>query len=535
MERTESPNNIPNFDLVFIGAGISASYTLLNLLESLSTAERSAPVQIAVIEKMDEFWCGVPYGKISGYNPLLITSLREFIPQEAERSHFKAWLSANKQMLHTSAENSGGVLSSQWVQHNKAQIEANEWDDLFVPRFLFGTYIQQYLETEIASAQEAGMAVVTRINGTVLKISGSQEAGFRLGGESGPDQSEFSVAASKIVLSIGSPPNIGFKGVDPNHSQYVTDVYEIGLDKSLQKIKDGLAQIENVKNRNLVFVGSNASTLDVLYALNNHPEISSLVSSYTVLSPNGAFPHRITGNAPLHNYVPTRLQSMLSTDHNKAADILTAIEGDVAECLQNGINISDVFPIISKVMIHVVDRLSYDEQYLFVIKYAVEIGKLQRRAGSEYLNVVGQLVDQGKLKYVKGRFTGIETNAAGELLCKYIPTAENGEQVLSQSPGVVVCCAGFQTVSNSRSVLINNLVADGLARVNDSNRGFVMTEAYEVSPGIYQMGPLVAGNLVGSFRVWHAESCSRIIQMSKSLGKILAMQLHDSQMVSPGN
>jgi hypothetical protein len=39
------------------------------------------------------------------------------------------------------------------------------------------------------------------------------------------------------------------------------------------------------------------------------------------------------------------------------------------------------------------------------------------------------------------------------------------------------------------------------------------------------MGPLVAGNIIGKVKVWHAESCTRIIQLSQTLAEILARGL----------
>jgi hypothetical protein len=35
------------------------------------------------------------------------------------------------------------------------------------------------------------------------------------------------------------------------------------------------------------------------------------------------------------------------------------------------------------------------------------------------------------------------------------------------------------------------------------------------------MGPLVAGNIDGNFKVWHAESCQRIIGLSQQLAAVL--------------
>jgi hypothetical protein len=42
-----------------------------------------------------------------------------------------------------------------------------------------------------------------------------------------------------------------------------------------------------------------------------------------------------------------------------------------------------------------------------------------------------------------------------------------------------------------------------------------------MSKNCYLMGPLVAGNIDGNFKIWHAESCQRIINLSKQLAEVL--------------
>ena len=95
---------------------------------------------------------------------------------------------------------------------------------------------------------------------------------------------------------------------------------------------------------------------------------------------------------------------------------------------------------------------------------------------------------------------------------------------ISAPIAAVVSCAGFQDVTKTSSVLIQNLIRRGVCAPNASKRGFAINAEYEASQGCYVMGPLVAGNILGTFKVWHAESCTRIIHMSKQLAEILARE-----------
>src|SRR5690606_35417001 len=138
----ESSKIIDN--VVFIGSGISTSFTLLNLISEIESEQyrHLCPVQISIIEKSKEFHKGIPYGYRSGTTVLLITSLADFLP-EAERIEFKNWLSYNKVQLIEELKKTGGELTDQCIIDNKVNIENNEWDDLFIPRSFFGKYISE--------------------------------------------------------------------------------------------------------------------------------------------------------------------------------------------------------------------------------------------------------------------------------------------------------------------------------------------------------------------------------------------------------
>ena len=204
----------------------------------------------------------------------------------------------------------------------------------------------------------------------------------------------------------------------------------------------------------------------------------------------------------------------------------------MASATAKNINISDIYADISKLVIQASTQLSFEEQKQFVFRYAVEIGKLQRRAGGEYLDVVEDLVAQTKLAFIKGRLTGFFP-VAGGASCEYINSEDRSPTVLDTPIAAIVNCAGFQDVTKSSSPLIQNLIERKICTPNDSNRGFVIDKNFEASKNCYVMGPLVAGNIDGTFRVWHAESCQRIISLSQQLAAVLLQSGTES--ISPSS
>ena len=525
------------YDLAIIGAGISSAYTLIHyisLLEQRGTHSEVAtfdradedvhqhqPVKILVTEKSGEFWTGIPYGSRSGRNALLISSLKEFIPQQLEREHFVNWLNENREWFAPAASN--GKLTSKWLQANAAAMSQDGWDDLFIPRHTFGLYLKQRLATLLQAASSKGLIEIDLLPVEVLDVC-SIENIYRVEVVSDAEN-DAHFWAKKLVLAIGSPPNVAFESNRSNDLEqqicYIDNMYEPSLDFNIDRICKSLEQSEHPSGGQVLIVGSNASTLDALYSINNSPRATNSIDKFIILSPNAAFPHRISQGVVQTAYSPQHLLALVKSASFTAKQILTAVEQDVASATAQNINISDIYSDISKLTIQALNQLSFDEQKQFVFKYAVEIGKLQRRAGGEYLDVVDDLIAHEKLEFLKGRFVRFSHLADGGASCEYLHGEDRVQTVFNAPIRAIVNCAGFQDVTKSSSVLIQNLIRREICIPNDSRRGFLIDKNYEASKNCYLMGPLVAGNIDGNFKVWHAESCQRIIGLSQQLAAVL--------------
>ncbi|WP_310482563.1 FAD/NAD(P)-binding protein [Chamaesiphon sp. VAR_48_metabat_403] len=517
------------YDLAIIGAGISSAYTLihyLSLVEQQFTNSEARlnpvfpkqPLKIVVTEKYGEFWTGIPYGSRSGKTALLISPLIEFIPQAAEREHFIEWLNANREWLFDPQEYSRGELSHQWLQANAADMAQNCWDDLFIPRHVFGLYLQERVSQTIQSAVSKGWIEIDTITADVWDVRQDRDL-YRVDLTTTEGDTYFTT--EKLVLAIGSPPNVAFaKPVNELETDacYIDNMYEPSLDANLDRICKSLA---HQPHRQVLMVGSNAGTLDTLYSINNSKVAADLIDKFIILSPNAAFPHRISREVPVLNYTPQHLVGLLKSEIFTAKQIFEAVRSDVADATAANINISDIYSDISKVTMQGLNRLNVEEQAQFVFIYAVEIGKLQRRAGGEYLDVVGKAIERDKLEFIKGKFVSSTIDEVGNLACEYIDGETCQQQTINASIGAIINCAGFQDVTKSSSLLIQNLIKREICIPNQSGRGFTIDKNFEASKNCYVMGPLVAGNIDGSLRIWHAESCQRIIGLSQHLASVL--------------
>ncbi|MCY7366795.1 MAG: FAD/NAD(P)-binding protein [Chamaesiphon sp.] len=523
-QSVDSPADAQSaYDLAIIGAGISSAYTLINYISLLEQQSNPRSMKIAVVERTGEFWAGVAYGDRTGYNSLLITSLREFLPQQLEREHFVAWLDRHRDWIFNLPEHQQGELSRKWLQTHAQELEQGSWDDLFLPRYTFGLYIQQQLTNVLDRAIAEGLIELDLLTAEVTDIERSADI-YRLEiDRANEDPTAFDT--KKVILAIGSPPNGSFDNSQSSLASDgvcdIQDIYVPSIEFNIQRICRSL-QDSDSNRRQVLIIGSNASTLEIIYGLNNSQVAKNLISKFLILSPNAAFPSRISDRVVEFDYQPQHLVSLVQSPQSfTAAQILAAVEQDIAQAQSDRINIADTHPQISAMLIKAIDRLSLDEQHKFVDKYSVEIGKLQRRAGGEYLDVVDDLITQGKLEFIKGKLIKYRSQADGGVGCEYLEGENRVPKILTAPIGVVINCAGFQGVKRSSSPLMQNLINSGICVPNESDRGFLIDENFETSKNFYLMGPLVAGNINSNLKVWHAESCQRIISFSKHLAAAL--------------
>ncbi len=530
------------YDLAIIGAGVSSAYTLIHYIAGLeqqavirlANGQQHDPVRIVIVEKSGEFWAGLPYGKRSGRSALLISPLHEFIPQQPERQQFTQWLSTNLDRVFSPEVYDQGELSRKWLEANSADMSEGRWDDLFIPRSAFGLYLKERLDHLLMTAKVKGLIEFELVTADVLDIENVSDLEIEDLYQvdlAGADNRSF--LAKKLVLAIGSPPNVAFAQDQAQASTeevcYIDNMYEPSLESNIDRICQSLQQADSPSQRQILMVGSNAGTLDTLYNINNSKTAVSLIDKFVIVSPNAAFPYRISKGIVELNYCPQHLLDLAATESFTAKQMFEAIEQDIAAAIAQNINISDIHGDISKVTMQALNLLNPAEQKQFVIRYSVDIGKLQRRAGGEYLDVVNRLIAQNKLEFRKGKFVKYSAPVNGKANCEYRDSKNIIQPVLDTPIRIIINCAGFQDVTKSDSILIQNLIRRGICIPNDSNRGFITDKNFRANKNCYLMGPLIAGNIDGDFKVWHAESCQRIISLSEKL----AAALHQPQLQIP--
>ena len=315
--------------------------------------------------------------------------------------------------------------------------------------------------------------------------------------------------------------NINFNNKTNESICVIEDIYEPDISTNISQIRKVLKNSNKSHQNNILILGSNASALEILYNLKDVTTSENLINQIYILSPDGTFPNKIKETCDVTNYIPVNLMYLKNAASYTSGQILEAVRKDTEDAHKEKIDISDIYHSMANLVIELLNKLDLNEQKKFVFRDGVEIGKFQRRAGAEYLELVNPLITQDKITFIKGRFLRQVSAEPESFYFEYIDKLTEEIRTFPQPIKIVINCIGFQNLSNSSSYLIKRLSEQNICLPNGSERGFVVNENFEANDNFYIMGPLLAGNINQRLRVWHAESCPRIFHLSRQLAEVL--------------
>lgn len=508
-------------DLCFIGSGISSTFTLIHLLENRIENQTKTFLEIAIIEKYEEFHTGIPYGKRSGDSVLLITSLKNFLPNP-EYTKFIHWLHENYPTLINRMESSGGDLTKQWLKKYKESIDKGQWGDLFIPRHFFGIYLKDKLNQLINQQSSKGVLKVHYINTQVTDVTKNDPYFTIIGGG-------LQLQSKKVILGIGSLPNHKIY-TDKNiltkdKLLLINQIYNPNLDENLERISNFTSSLHQSGSLcNILIIGANASALELLYKLNDRPHKGDYTTNYFFLSTHGVLPDCEVDSKKQADYNAIHLNNLQSESDLTAAQIAEAAELDLDAAEKIHLGAASTVGIISNAFGNLLSKLNSEELKNFACLYGNEIGRRQRCAGQHYLDVIDDLNSKGQFRHLKGRFRDLIKQNNGDYHLLYQCPGADTPNTSSMPFHVVINCIGsakFGANNNQVPTLLKNLINKGLARPNASQIGLQVNSKLECSENIHVVGPLLAGNIIESKAVWHVEHCGRIIWLSGVLAKTI--------------
>ncbi|QUR69705.1 hypothetical protein F6B93_09645 [Mycobacterium spongiae] len=503
--------------------------TLLELAEALlSAAPKIGKLRIAVVERDDQLWCGIPYGRRSSIGSLAIQKLDEFV-HEPERSSYIAWLERHKPRWLALFRRQGGEAAERWIRDNRAALDAGRWGELYLPRFLFGDFISEQVDAGIAQLAERELAEIVTIRAEATSArytDGRHVIGLNPAGH-GPT----AIEAAKVIVAIGSPPARTILADDSEPPfAYVNDFYSPSAQTNLEQLCQALNKVEPLERRNVLVVGSNATSLEVLYLMRHHARIRQQVNSITVISRSGALPHLIRDQPPEYGF--PRIRALLSAETVDAADLMSAIRDDLGTAQKRSLNLADCHHAIGALIGQVLQRMTLPQQEEFFCVHGMNFTKLVRRAGRDYRQATDELAAQDALSLLAGEVVRVHACAPGQPIATLSYRAEGAEHTHPLPFAAVVNCAGFEELDECSSPFLVSIMCNKLGRPNRTNRGLLVNDAFEATPDFFVIGPLVGGNFNSTMRFWHVENAPRIRSLAKSLATNLVASLRTASKTS---
>lgn len=536
-------------DIAILGAGASGTHGLLQILKHLSVTSTAfvEPVRITLIDRDRQFHSGLPYGHRSGRASLLISDLGHFLP-DAERGAFIDWLDERREeMLQWAADGEAPdsplaeAMEIDWIRRHEHDIRHSRWNGLYLPRRLYGQHLAELVSDALTDTR--GVASVDYVHADIDEITRSDDGGVRLSGVDGTHETRIELHARSLLLAIGSPPVReltvvgGERGTtaatDELGSGVIGDLREPSLDYVIARTRQRLESLPQ-DERTILLVGSNADALEFILA--SHWLRSSTAARLHILCSRGR-PHYWHHDRPGEAASTPLLDRMFAASEAgeplRAQDVSRTVAAELAAAIRNGNVNSTIAVLIGAVGTSLAYMDDY-ERYSMATEHGLIINGLLRRAGGDSLDLLSEGVADGTISFVPGRFREAEivrdrVRVTVDPPTVAAPAAVSPLLAADRDYAVVVNGTGFERVTDTRSVLLRQLLGSGLARASASQTGLALDSSFRAAAGVFVLGPLIAGHTQGTAAYWHIESVIRILSLADQVAERLVADLLDRQ------
>ncbi len=508
------------FDVAFVGSGLSGTFALIRVLERLIARRDSPARRLVTIERSGEFHAGVPYGHRSGTNAFLITNLDSFMPMP-ERPRFEQWLTDNRGWMFDAFQEGGGELSQAWLDRYATQIVGCEWGGLYLPRYLVGLYLRDRVEDLLAEASAAGVADHFTLIGEVADLIPTDDGYQICSFSDGP-----TVRSRTVVLGLGMPAaqRFGFPSAAcESPICLIDDPYDPGVTVAMEQIERCLVSTATNAKAEVLIIGGNASALEMIFRLVDNDRIRPLLGRIWVTSPSGVLPRRLIPPNPLVKFDPTHMDALHGCSIVTAQDIHHAMRADIEAGDDQALAITDTLAPIFGRLGALLARLDREEKSAFATTWGLKLVRLQRRAGADFSDMIDALVADDRLRVLPGAFIRVESSTDEGATFVYQAEGDETGRAHPTPMRAIVNCTGSASLHGAGSRgLVETLVARGIVQLNDSGRGVVVDDALRANHGLFVLGPLMSGNVIGDAPVWHMEDCGRIMSYAGLLAESVA-------------
>ncbi len=460
--------------VVIIGGGFSGTMTAVNLVRFAS-----APMEISIINNRCVPCRGIAYSTQSAGH-LLNVAARNMSALADQPNHFLEWLTTR----------------SEYVGEPVSVLR-----DIFVPRKIYGDYLHGLYHHHATTVAPQKDLEVEWVSGEATDVSreGSRALVSLADGHK--------ILADKVVLAIGNqtPAPLRLRGLDPQSPKYINNPWQ-GWEHRLPR-----------GDQNLLLIGTGLTTLDVLVTLQELGWKGKIyASSRSGLLPLSHFHgHEYPELFPNHS------------DTLSLREMFALFKRHYKNARAQGIN-----PAI------LVDKLRPHTQRLWQNFSVAEKRRFNRHLRSRWNSTRHRIapalhrqlhgaIASGQVHLVNGRISEcVESRDSVQIKISHKKGHHHSIEV-----GAVINCTGpRESYTTGDSILVNNLVARGLAVPDEMNMGIKAGHDFDVldrkgASGriLFAMGSILKGTL------WESLAVPELRSQAFRVAKTIAEQLTPAQ------
>jgi uncharacterized NAD(P)/FAD-binding protein YdhS len=512
--------------LVLVGGGPSSLCVVLRMAElarlpRTDGAGRAGPDQfeVVLVDRAGETGGGAPHAATVSAALLLNDSITE---TESSGLGLVAWLIANRARWQRMLLDSGDRRATRWLDRHRAEIDGDEFGGLFLPRLVFGQFLRERWSDAVESLGSAGISVSV-VAGEVEDVvpTASDRWWVHLAGRDPLD-------ADAVLLAVG---NVTASTPDPvaGHPGYLGFEAARELAAAEPRLAARLAALPQ-GSRRIAVLGSSAAATEFLYAVEGGSGLDGLVDELVVLSPSGRIPDGLCSS----HVTPHRLRrlpallaaadgdSQTRAPAPTAAAVVEAVVADVAEAESLGYTIVDLLPAaraappatsanVSHWFRQLFALLPPEEKRVFVNTEYKAYRETIRHTSTDYAEAVARLRDRGLLSVLAARVRDVRPAPDGGLILRY----EVAGRPRELAAGAVVDCRGFAGVAEGAHPAVRSLLRRGTVLANETGRGLAVDHEFAAAPGLFVLGPLLAGTAQHGDYIWFLENVPVIHRLAE--------------------